>query len=208
MKRLSINEAGLATYTVAPAKGEAAALTSAIDLNAVFDYSKLNPMAQRAVAFAVGHVSRNATAGKMEDLSEALKAVTERHKSLVGGKWSAGREGGEGESRTTLLSQALATVMACEAADAAEYINGEIQKAWHAAGIAVEEDGSLDTESLSKEDLSKARKEAARIRKSIGDDPAVKLEVAKLRAANAAKDLEAANKAAADPNAKKSAFTK
>lgn len=204
MKRFSIQD-GKGTYVVLAAKGEAAALTSDVDLEAVFGFSKLNEMAQKAVAFAVGHVSRNATAGKMDDLPAALKAVQERHKSLAAGKWSAGREGGEGESRNSLLSQGLAIVMGCEAGDAAEYINERIQKAWEAAEIEVGEDGSLDAETLSKEDLSKARKVAAKVRKEIGDDPAVALEVAKIRKARSDAELAEKSKAA---EGKTSAFAK
>lgn len=198
MKRFTINDAGTGTYVVKPAEGDVAAIAHTIDMEGVFGFSKLNDLAKRAVAFAVGHVSRNATAGKMEDVAEASKAVAERLKSLAAGKWSAGREGGEGESRTTLLAQALATVMACEPGDAAEYINEQIRAAWDAAKLPVEEDGTLDAESMTKEQLSTARKAAAKVRKEIGDDPAVKLEVAKLRAASAAKELEAANKASAE----------
>ena len=215
MKRFSVLEDGKGVYVVQPQKGEAAALTSAIDMNAAFGFDALRAgkpltpqqveMLVKATSFAVGHVSRNATAGKMDDLQTALKAVQERHKSLSGGKWSAGREGGEGESRNSLLSQGLAVVMGCEPADAAEYINERIQKAWEAGEIDVADDGSLDSESMSKEDLSKARKIAAKVRKDIGDDPAVALEVAKIRKARS--DAELAEKAKA-AEGKTSAFTK
>ena len=215
MKRFSVSEDGKGLYVVQAAKDNATALASDLDMNAAFGFGALKAgtplspqqveMLIKATSFAVGHVSRNATAGKMDDLNAALKAVQERHKSLAAGKWSAGREGGEGESRNSLLSQGLAVVMGCEAADAAEYINERIQKAWEAGEIDVADDGSLDAESMSKEDLSKARKIAAKVRKEIGDDPAVALEVAKIRKARS--DAELAEKAKA-AEGKTSAFTK
>lgn len=215
MKRFSVGEDGKGAYIVAAAKGDVAAKMSVLDMNATFGFDALKagkPLTQqqiemlvKATTFATGHVSRNATAGKMDDLDAALKAVIERHKSLASGKWSAGREGGEGESRNSLLSQGLAIVMGCEPADAAEYINTRIQAAWEAAEIEVGEDGTLDAESMPKEELSKARKVAAKVRKDIGDDPAVALEVAKIRKAKSDAELAEKSKAA---EGKTSAFTK
>jgi len=204
MKRLLINEDGVASYIVAsadPAKN-VEAKTVSVDLNAVFGYNGLGDIAKKAIAFAVGHVLRNATAGKMDDVEKALEAVADRAKALNEGKWSERKETGEtGESSASQLSQALAVVMGVKPNEAADFIVDQVRTALEEAGL----DPDASNDDLSADEKSKRRKIAAKVRKSIGDDPAVSTEIGKIKLANAQKALEEKTKAA---EGKASAFTK
>ena len=187
MKRLNIAPDGTATYTVADGK------TATLNLHEVFGFDKAHDLAKKAIAFAVGHVLRNATAGKMDNLDEAHKAVIERADALRAGKWTAHKESGEaGESRTSLLAQALAIVMKVEAKDAAEFISNEIRTALEEKGIDVD----ADSDELTPEQKSERRKLANAVRKSISDDPAVAVQLTSLKASAAAAKAADALKAA------------
>jgi hypothetical protein len=202
MKRLSISPEGVATYTLAEN------MQHKLDLAQVFGYPQLSDLAKKAVAFAVGHVLRNATAGKMDEAAKAQgfkdanEAVAERVKALAEGKWTAHRETGEaGESRLSLLAQALAVVMAVDSAQAAEFISDQIRTALEEKDI----DPDAETDDLSAEQKTERRKIAAAVRKSIGDDPAVSVEMQKLKLARDQAKLAEAQKAA---EGKTSAFVK
>lgn len=187
MKRLNIAPDGTATYTVADGK------LATLNLNSVFGFDKVGELAQKAIAFAVGHVLRNATAGKMEDVAAAHAAVVERATALANGKWTAHKESGEaGESRTSLLAQALAIVMKVEAKDAAEFISNEIRTALEEKGIDVD----ADSDELTPEEKSNRRKIANAVRKSISDDPAVAVQLTALKATAAQTKAAEALKAA------------
>lgn len=213
MKRLQISDNGAAVYTlVGPTKdangADVPAIQHSLDLNAVFGYSGLSPLTQKAVAFAVGHVLRNATAGKMGDdekakgFKEASDAIAERVKALAEGKWTAHRETGDaGESKNSLLAQALAVVMGVDAGQAAEFISNEVRTALEEKGI----DPDAENDDLTPEQKTERRKIAAQVRKAIGDDAGVSVELQKLKLANAQKALEEKTKEAAG---KASAFAK
>lgn len=202
MKRFAISNEGVGTYALAEG------MTHQVDLQAVFGYNELGDLAKKAIAFAIGHVLRNATAGKMDDkakaegFKEANEAIAERIKALSEGKWTAHRETGEaGESRSSLLSQALAVVMGVDAQQAAEFISNEVRNALEEKGI----DPDAENDDLSAEQRSEKRKIAAAVRKSIGDDPAVSVELQKIKLANAQKALEEKSNEA---KGKTSAFAK
>ena len=195
MKRLAI-DAGKATYRVAEGK------TVGLDLNEVFGFDKMPELAQKAIAFAVGHVLRNATAGKMENLDEALKAVQDRASALQAGKWTAHKETGEaGEARTSLLAQALAEVMGVTDAEAAEFISNEIRSALEEK----DHDPDVESDDLTAEQKSERRKIANAVRKGISEDPGVAQSLANLKAQRAAAAAAETAKAAAG---KQSAFAK
>lgn len=190
MKRFNINEHGVGTYIVQPGDATGAgAMIASIDLEKVFGWKGLSDLPKKAIAFAVGHVLRNATAGKMETIAEAFKAVQERAKALQDGKWASHKEAGEGgESRDSLLSRALAIVMSAEPKDAAEFIVGEIRTAMEEKNI----DPETESDDLTAEQKTERRKIANAVRKSISEDPAVSVQLTKLKAdAAAAKAAEA-----------------
>lgn len=187
MKRFNINEQGMGSYLVADGK------IASVDLNAAFGYNALGDLAKKAVAFAIGHVLRNATAGKMDAIDEAFKAVCERAKALSEGKWAAHKETGEaGEARESLLSRALARVMKCEPKDAAAFISGEIRTAMEEAGI----DPDADSEDLTADEKSLRRKKAAEVRKAIAEDPAVAVALAQVKLEAATEKAQAVAKSA------------
>ena len=166
MKRLIINPDGTGTYQVADGK--------IVDAGAAYKRIMETPeLLAQAVKFALGHVLRNATAGKMENVDEAHKAASERAATIaVQGKWAAHKESGEtGESRTSLLATALARVMGTEPKDAAEFISEEIRTAMEEAG----HDPDADSDDLTPEQKQARRKLANKVRKTIQDDPAVAL---------------------------------
>lgn len=191
MKRLQIADSGVATYTVAEG------MTHQIDLNAVFAYGQQNPLAQKAIAFSVAHVLRNATAGKMGDddkakgYADAREAIEARIKALTEGKWSERKETGEaGESSRSLLSQALAVVMGVTPEEAADFIANEVKTALEEKGI----DPEADNDDLTKEQQTEKRKVAAAVRKSMNEDPGVALEMQKLKLARDQAKLAEATK--------------
>lgn len=186
MKRLTINPDGSASYFVSEGKtvdvsGAWKAVRETADLTAA------------ALAFAFGHVLRNATAGKMENPEDALKAVQERAGTIQGGKWAAHKETGEaGESRASLLAQALARVMSCDPKDAAEFISTEIRNAFEEAG----HDPDADSDDLTAEQKTARRKLANKVRKGISDDPAVALALRDVKDERAKAERDALQKAA------------
>lgn len=190
MKRFNVNPDGTASYTVDE--------KNVVAVNFARIMSNADLVAQ-AVKFAIGHVLRNATAGKMEDLPTAVEAVKERAAALDAGKWSEHREGGEtGESRTSLLAQAIAEVTGGTPAEGAKFVSEEIARACEDAGIDADAD-----ESDSAETKSKRKSIASKVRKGLSEDPAIKPVVARMRAENAAK---AAADAVADAKGKTSRF--
>lgn len=202
MKRLNIAADGTAQYGIADG------VSHSLDLNAAFGWQALNDLQKKAIAFAVGHVLRNATAGKMgddakkENYKEASESVLERIKALSEGKWTAHRETGEaGESKNSLLAQALAVVMGVDAGQAAEFIANEIRSALEEKNI----DPDAENDDLTPEQKTERRKIAAAVRKNIGDDAGVSVELQKLKLARAQAELEAKSKEA---EGKTSAFAK
>ena len=196
MKRFSINDAGQGTYALAADK------TVALDMNAVFGFDKLPDLVKKAVAFSVGHVLRNATAGKMESIDDAFKAVQERAKALQDGKWTAHKESGDaGESRLSLLAQAVAQAMGIEDKDAAAFISNEIRTALEEKGI----DPDADSDELTAEQKTARRKVSNAVRKAIADDPGVSIPLTAIKAKAANEKAAAAVKAA---EGKVSAFIK
>jgi hypothetical protein len=193
MKRFEINPDGTASYRVAEGK----IVECGPALKKVLETPEL---LQKAVHFALGHIFRNATAGKMEKIDDAFGAVKERADALRDGKWAAHREAGEaGESRASFLALALAAVMQVTPAEAAEFISGEITTAMEEKGI----DAEADSDDLTAEQKTERRKIANAVRKSIGEDPAVALKVATLKAEAAA---DKAKQAEADAKGKPSRF--
>jgi len=202
MKRFTINGDGIGTYVLVPSTGDIAAQTVTLDMEKVFGWSKLAEMVQKAVAFATGHVLRNATAGKMEKVADALAAIGERAKALADGKWTAHKESGEaGESRESLLARALAAVMETEPKDAAEFISGEIRGALEEKNI----DPDIESDDLTADQKTERRKVANAVRKSIAEDAGVALQLSKLKLAAATAKLAETEKATAG---KASAFSK
>jgi len=197
MKRFTINEQGVGTYVLDEKN------TFTLDMGAVFGYAKLPPLAQNAVSFAVGHVLRNATAGKVKDkLAEAVEGIKDRIKALEAGKWSAHRETGEaGESKMSLLSQALARVLQIEPQEAAEMVSKEVTSALEEAGI----DPETEADDLTDDEKKKKRKIAAQVRKGIADDPAVADAMLDVKAERLAAE-KAANAAETAKGERKSRF--
>ena len=183
-KHVKIAEDGTLTYTVA--EGFAASFP----LSLVLANEALN---KQVVVFALTHMFRNATAGKMEKPADALKPILTRIEALKNGLFRAHREAGEGgESEHSQLARALAAVMGNAPADAAAFIVEQVNAALEENGIDV----PLALDLMTSEEKAKARKIAAGVRKQIGDDPAVSLEVQKIRQAEGAKKLAEAVEAA------------
>lgn len=188
-------EGSVFTYTAA--EGHSATL----DLDKVpgLDFGAIGEVGQQMIVFALSHLSRNATAGKMEKPDEAIKPVQTRFAALLEGKFRAHREGGEGgESESSQLSRALAIVMGVEPADAAAFILSQVNDTLEENGI----DPDADAETMTAEEKSKKRKIAASVRKQIGDDPAVSIEVQKIRLADAQAKLATAEKESAGKESK------
>lgn len=213
MKRFAIDDKGVGTYVLVGASKaadgtEIPAMAFSVDLEKSFGWSTLADLPRKAIAFAIAHVLRNATAGKMDDaekakgFKDAADAINERIKALDEGKWTAHRETGEaGESRNSLVAQALAVVMGVEPQAAAEFISNEIRNALEEKNI----DPDADSDDLNAEQKTERRKIANAVRKSISDDPGVSVEMQKLKLARDAAKLAETQKAA---EGKVSAFTK
>jgi hypothetical protein len=177
-------------------------LKAELDLEKVFGFSKLGELAQKAILFATKTMLRNATAGRMDKPEDALKAVKTRVEALMAGKWQAHREGGErGESEHSQLARALALVQGCEPADAAAFIAQLINEALEENGI----DPDSDSETLTDEEKAKQKKIVRETKKGISEDPGVAVQLAKIRADEAAKKAAEAVKAA---EGQKSSFAK
>ncbi len=200
MKRMSINEAGLASYSLLPD------YSVQVDLEKAFGYSGLSPIAQNAVGFAVGHVLRNSTAGLLKDeykaggFSEAKEAIAARAKTLNEGKWAAVRQAGE-SAAGTLLAQALAKIIGSDVKTAAEQIDAAVEEAMNEKGM----DPEASQDELTAEQKTERRKLIAAVHKEFAKDAQVKAVMTQISAENAAKR---AAEAAKEAEGKVSAFAK
>jgi len=200
MKRMTINEAGVATYLLLPD------FSVTVDLEKAFGYTKLSPIAQSAVGFATGHVLRNSTAGLLKDefksggYSEAKDAISARAKTLNEGKWAAVRQAGE-SAAGTLLAQALAEIIGSDVKSAAEQIDAAVEEAMNEKSM----DPDASQEELTAEQKTERRKLIAAVHKEFGKDPQVKAVMTRISAENAAKR---AAEAAKEAEGKVSAFAK
>lgn len=195
MKRFTVDENGVGTYKLTD------------DQSFTVDVAKFMAtpeLVAQAVRFAIGHVLRNATAGLMKDehkasgYKEAVEGITNRIKSLAEGKWASVRQAGE-SAAGTLLAQALAAVMGCEVKDAGDFIDAEVEKALEAKGL----DPDASGDELTPDQKKQRRQVIAGVHKVIGDDPAVAVQLTRIKAENAAKKAAEALEAA---KGKESAF--
>ena len=189
-KRFSITD-GVVSYAVTDDK------VGKIDLNkAVPGFDKQPKVLQAAFIFALKTALRNATAGKMGNAAEqeeAFQAVAKRCAAIESGEWAAGREGRSGESTVSILARAVAEVMGTDVQAAVAFLDAEVDKALTEAGI----DPEASEDDLSEEEKVAKRKEVAKVKKGISDDPAILPVMARIRREDAEKREKAASESAA-----------
>lgn len=194
-KRFNVNGSS-ASYNVAEG------MTATLDLEKAFPgFAGFPQTVAQAVIFALKTALRNATAGKMETpeaVKEAFDSVQKRCKALESGIWAARREGAGGESRESVLARALAAVMGTTTAEAVAFIDEMVAKSLEENGI----DAEADAESLSDEEKTKKAQIGRAVRKAIAEDGAVAIKVATLKAEDAMKKAEEAEKANAGKTSK------
>lgn len=122
--------------------------------------------------FGLQTAARNATAGFFEKEPEtALKRMSGRFKTWLEGVWKAAGAGGEGESRTSMLAQAVAEAGGISVDDAADLITNVITEKVEEAGLGADEDS----------DKAAIRKIGAAVRASFAGMPEVQGPLARLR---------------------------
>lgn len=164
---------------------------------ATLDVSKL-PEAVKLAAmhFGLQTAARNATAGLFtEEPATAFKRMGARFKNWLDGVWKAA-SAGDGERKTSMLSQAVAEAGGITVEEAADIITSLIEEKVTEANLSADEEA----------DKPAIRKIGAAVRSSFAELPEVAPILARIKAEAALKrEQEAraeADKAKADPNYK------
>jgi len=177
------------TYSI-PGAGEAS-----IDVSAVLGMklADIPQAAADAFRFGIQTAARNATAGFFgKEPATALKRLQGRFASWLKGEWKAASAGGEGESKTSMLAQAVSEVGGITVEEAAQIISDVIEAKIAEADLDADDD----------EDKPMIRKIGQAVRDSFSEADGVgvvlariKAEAAQARAAEAAKNADAAKAA-------------
>lgn len=175
------------TYDV-PGAGSAS-----IDVSAIFGMSlkDMPKAAAGAVQFGIQTAARNATAGFFKtEPATALKRMQSRFAAWLAGDWKAA-SAGEGESKTSLLAQAVSEVGGITVEEAAQIISDMIE-----AKVS-----EADLDATDEEDKPTIRKIGQAVRDSFKEAEGVPVVYARLQAEAAQRRAEEAAKAAATPKA-------
>jgi len=159
-------------YTIPGAGEGGAAAEATIDVGALPDAVK-----QAALLFGVQTAARNATAGLFsEDPVTAFKRMTARFKNWLDGQWKAA-SAGEGERKTSMLSQAVAEAGGISVEEAADIITSLIEEKVTEASLSADEEA----------DKPAIRKIGAAVRASFSELPEVLPILARIKAEAALK---------------------
>lgn len=176
------------SYTVPNGAGAGVAGVATLDLGKLCPtFAELPAVAQEALKFAAQTAGRNATAGLFTDEPEtAFKRLVARFKNWTDGVWKAA-SAGDGERKTSMLSQAVAEAGAITVEEAADIITSMIEEKVTEAGLSADEEA----------DKPAIRKIGAAVRSGFADLPEVAPILARIKAEAALKrsqeaDVEAA----------------
>jgi hypothetical protein len=159
---------------------------------ATLDVDKL-PQAVKdaALKFGLQTAARNATAGLFGDEPvTAFKRMSARFKNWMDGVWKAA-SAGDGERKTSMLSQAVAEAGGISVEDAAEVITAMIEEKVTEANLSADEEA----------DKPAIRKIGAAVRQSFAELPEVAPILARIKAEAALKREQEAKDAAAKAKA-------
>lgn len=179
------------SYSIPGAGPEGAAAEATIDVDKLPQAVK-----DAALMFGVQTAARNSTAGLFtEEPGTAFKRMTSRFKNWLDGVWKAA-SAGDGERKTSMLSQAVAEAGGITVEEAADIITSMIEEKVTEAGLSADEEA----------DKPAIRKIGAAVRAGFSELPEVMPILARIKAEAALKrsaeaDAEAAKKKA-DPNYK------
>lgn len=148
-----------------PGGGEnGAAAVASLDVKKICPtFDDLPPVAKGAIMFGLQTAARNATAGLFGDEPvTAFKRMSARFKNWVDGVWKAA-SAGDGERKTSMLSQAVAEAGGISVEDAAEVITSLIEEKVTEANLSADEEA----------DKPAIRKIGAAVRQSFAEMPEV-----------------------------------
>lgn len=154
-------------------------------------FDSLPPVAQEALKFAAQTAGRNATAGLFtEEPTTAFKRLVARFKNWTDGVWKAA-SAGDGERKTSMLSQAVAEAGAITIEEAADIITSLIEEKITEASLSADEEA----------DKPAIRKIGAAVRSGFAELPEVAPILARIKAEAALERSKAADEAAAKAKA-------
>lgn len=154
---------------------------------ATLDVDKLpDAVKHAALLFGIQTAARNATAGLFSDEpTTAFKRMTSRFKNWLDGQWKAA-SAGDGERKTSMLSQAVAEAGGITVDEAADIITSMIEEKVTEAGLSADEEA----------DKPAIRKIGAAVRTSFAELPEVAPILARIKAEAALKREQEAKVAA------------
>jgi hypothetical protein len=169
------------SYTV-PGAGEGGQ-----SAEATLDVDKLpDAVKEAAMLFGIQTAARNSTAGLFSDEpTTAFKRMTARFKNWLDGQWKAA-SAGEGERKTSMLSQAVAEAGQIEVDQAADIITSMIEEKVTEAGLSADEEA----------DKPAIRKIGAAVRSGFAELPEVAPILARIKAEAALQRQKEATEAA------------
>lgn len=155
---------------------------------ALLDVDKLPDAVKRAaLLFGIQTAARNATAGLFtEEPTTAFKRMAARFKNWTDGVWKAA-SAGDGERKTSMLSQAVAEAGGITVEEAADIITSMIEEKVTEANLSADEEG----------DKPAIRKIGAAVRSGFAELPEVMPILARIKAEAAIKREQEAKDASA-----------
>ena len=134
-------DGAILSYTVPNGAGAGTPGVATLDLTKLVPtFADLPPVAQEALKFAAQTAGRNATAGLFSEEPEtAFKRLVARFKNWTDGVWKAA-SAGDGERKTSMLSQAVAEAGGITVEQAADIITSMIEEKVTEAGLSADED--------------------------------------------------------------------
>lgn len=171
-------EGAVLSYTVPNGAGAGQAGVATFDLAKVVpNFAELPTVGQEMLKFAAQTAGRNATAGLFSEEPEtAFKRLSARFKNWLDGVWKSA-SAGDGERKTSMLSQAVAEAGAITVEEAADIITSLIEEKVTEAGLSADEDA----------DKPAIRKIGAAVRQSFAELPEVAPILARIKAEAAMK---------------------
>lgn len=169
------------SYTIPGALEGGAAGVATLDVNKLPDAVK-----QAAMLFGLQTAARNATAGLFtEEPATAFKRMGARFKNWMDGVWKAA-SAGDGERKTSMLSQAVAEAGGITVEESADIITSMIEEKVTEAGLSADEEA----------DKPAIRKIGAAVRQGFAELPEVAPVLARIKAEAALKREQEAKVAA------------
>lgn len=171
-------DGNILSYTIPGAGAAGAAEVATLDVSKLPDAVK-----EAALKFGLQTAARNATAGLFGDEpATAFKRMVGRFKNWADGVWKAA-SAGDGERKTSMLSQAVAEAGAITVEEAADIITSMIEEKVTEAGLSADEEA----------DKPAIRKIGAAVRSGFADLPEVAPILARIKAEAALKRSQEAD---------------